>query len=73
MSSQQANELQEKAQDYLLRAGDAVDPQDQKLWLDLARECLRLVADARDRSPAASWGLAGQVRAPRLATTTRPS
>ena len=71
MSSQQANELQEKAQDYLLRAGDAVDPRDQKLWLDLARECLRLVADARDGS--LPMGLAGQVRAPRLAPTARPS
>ncbi len=72
MSSQHVNELQKKAEDYLRRASDAVDPQDQRLWLDLARECLKLVADARDRSPVAPWGR-GEVRGPRLATTARPS
>ena len=60
MPSQHVNEMQEKAQDYLQRASDAVDPQDQRLWLGLARECLKLISEYRDRSHfTASIGLAG--------------
>jgi hypothetical protein len=40
LSPQQLNELRKKADDYLERASGAVDPQDERLWLGLARECL---------------------------------
>jgi hypothetical protein len=44
------NELRKKADDYLERASGAVDPQDQRLWLGLARECLNLVSNTTDLS-----------------------
>jgi hypothetical protein len=47
MSPQQIDELQKQAENYLERAADAVDPQDQRLWLGLARDCLTLISDAR--------------------------
>ena len=47
MSPQQIDELRKKADNYLERAAEAVDPQDQRLWLGLARDCLTLVSDAR--------------------------
>jgi hypothetical protein len=50
MSPQQIDELQKKAENYLERAADAVDPQDQRLWLGLARDCLTLASEARSQS-----------------------
>jgi hypothetical protein len=50
MSPHQINELQKKAENYLERAGQAADPQDQRVWLGLARECLKLVSEAREPS-----------------------
>ena len=50
MSPQQIDELRKKAENYLERAAEAVDPQDQRLWLGLARDCLTLVSDARSLS-----------------------
>jgi hypothetical protein len=50
MSPHQMDELQKKAEDYLERAGQAADPQDQRVWLGLARECLKLASEARDPS-----------------------
>jgi hypothetical protein len=54
MSPNQMNELQKKAEDYLERAGRAADLQDQRVWLGLARECLKLVSEARDPSRSAA-------------------
>ena len=50
MSPQQIDELQKKAENYLERAAEAVDPQAQRLWLGLSRDCLTLVSDARSQS-----------------------
>jgi hypothetical protein len=50
LSPHRLNELQEKAEYYLQRASEAVNPQDQKLWLGLARECMNLASGSRDRS-----------------------
>jgi hypothetical protein len=44
----EVNEFQKQAEDYLQRAAEAVDPQDQRLWLNLARDCLRIAADAEN-------------------------
>jgi hypothetical protein len=43
-----ATKFQKRADGYFELVGDAVDPQYQRLWLALARECLRLITDARD-------------------------
>jgi hypothetical protein len=47
MSPEQVKRFQKQADDYLRRASEAVDLQEQRLWLDLARECLRLASDVR--------------------------
>jgi|HubBroStandDraft_6_1064221.scaffolds.fasta_scaffold2151319_2 hypothetical protein len=44
----EVNEFQKQADDYLQRAAEAVDPQDQRMWLNLARDCLRIAADAEE-------------------------
>jgi len=48
------DELRKQAENYLERAGLAADPQDQRVWLGLARECLKLVSEARDPSGSAA-------------------
>jgi hypothetical protein len=50
MSPQQIDELRKKAENYLERAAEAADPQDQRLWLGLARDSLTLVSDAHNAS-----------------------
>jgi hypothetical protein len=47
MSPEQVKRFQKQADDYLRRASEAVDLQEQRLWFDLARECLRLASDAQ--------------------------
>jgi hypothetical protein len=54
MSPQQMDDLQKKAENYLERAAEAADPQDQRLWLGLARDCLTLVSDARSQTVCAT-------------------
>jgi hypothetical protein len=54
MSPQQMDDLQKKAENYLERAAEAADPQDQRLWLGLARDCLTLVSDARSQTVCAA-------------------
>ena len=48
MSPEQVKRFQKQSDDYLRRAGEAVDVQEEILWLGLARECLRLASDAQE-------------------------
>jgi hypothetical protein len=43
-----AIKFQKGVDNYLALASEVVDPQYQTLWLNLARECLRLAVDVRD-------------------------
>jgi hypothetical protein len=43
-----AIKFQKDADGYLKLAADALDPRDQMLCLNLARECLRFITDARE-------------------------
>jgi hypothetical protein len=48
MSPEQVKHFQRRSDDYLRLSGETVDLGEQRLWLDLARECLRLASDARE-------------------------
>ena len=48
MFPEQVKRLQKQSDDYLRRASEAVDVQEEILWLGLARECLRLASEAQE-------------------------
>lgn len=49
MSPEQVKRFQTQADDCLRSASAAVDLQEQRLWLDFARECLRVALDTREQ------------------------
>jgi hypothetical protein len=57
MSPEQVREFQKRADDYLHRAGEAVEPQEQKLLLALARDCLSFVEAAKDPARGEAYDL----------------